>query len=124
MAIQYAGKVYSDVMNDGTNTYYSDPECNAKLGMAEKFFIEARTSNVTGTTPTLAIALESSNDNVNWVPRSTVIVATAIASGTTLTGSELGTAAVGGRFQRFTLKLAGTTPNAYVELWVTARNAF
>lgn len=124
MAIVYAGKVFSDVLNDGTNTYYSDPECNPRLGAAEKFFVEARASNVTGTSPTLLVTLESSNDNVNWVSRSTPISATAISSGTVLSGSELGTGAVGGRFQRFTLKLGGTGPNAHVELWVTARNAF
>lgn len=124
MAIVYAGKVFSRVLNDATNTHYSDPECNAKIGAGEKFFVEVRASNVSGTSPTLLVTLESSNDNVNWATRSTLINLASIVGGPVLTASELGTAAVGGRFQRLSFKLGGTTPSAYLEAWLTARNAF
>lgn len=126
MAIVYAGKTFSAVLNDKVNVYYTDPECNAKLGAGEKFFVEVRTSGVLGTAPTIAVKLESSNDNVNWVNRSTITLApsSSISNGATLTGAEVGGTTVGGRFARFTMQLADAgSPSAYVELWVTARNA-
>lgn len=130
MSILYSGKPFSITINDKVNTYYSDPELNARLGMGEKFYIEARATNVSGTAPTLTVGLETSNDGVNFSARSgspfinQVAITVGATAVTVLTATCLGTADVGGRFCRVTAKLADTgAPGAFVEIWVTARDA-
>lgn len=122
MTIRFTGKVLSRVVNNAANVYYSDFRFNSLLGAGEKFFVEAKVSGVTGTAPTLSVRLETSTDNSSWVIRSTPIVPSAIQSGTVLWGLELGTNMPGGDYARFGVQLGGTNPNAYVELWVVARD--
>ena len=125
MAIVAAGKVFADVVNDNVNTYYSDPEWNAALGMGEKYSVEIRAQNVI-TAGTVAVTLEGSNDGIAWVFRATLISnGTLLAANATVPihGSDAATPTVGGRYARLTIKLT-TTTGAYVELWATARNAF
>lgn len=124
MAIVFSGKIFSGVINDTSNTYYSEPPFNAALGAGEKYYVELKSSNVTGTSPTVTVSLETSNDNVNWAVRNNAVISNnAITNTTVLTGQDTGTT-VGGRFARFGVKAGGTSPNAYVEIWVAARNAF
>jgi len=122
MAIRFEGKVLSCVINNAVNIYYSNFRLNRRLGSGEKYFVEARVANVSGTAPTLSVRLETSADGSNWAVRSTPIVAAPIQSGTVLTGSELGTSFIGGEYARFGVQLGGTGPNAYVELVVVARD--
>jgi hypothetical protein len=119
MSIVFAGKVFSRVINDLTNTYYSDDELDEALGLAEKFFIEVKGSNVNGT-PTLTLTLETSEDGVNWTTRSTPISATYATN--PRFASELGTGQTGGRFARFGAKHTGSG-GGYLEVWVTGRDA-
>jgi len=124
MAIVASGKIFSAVINDNTNTYYSDAEWNARLGMGEKFMLELRATNVV-TNGSVTVQLESSNDNINWhIRNNAVINANTLTNATTATcfGSEVGTSEVGGRFARFNVKLTNTTA-AYIEMFCTARNA-
>lgn len=122
MTIRFGAKVLSRVANDG-GVYYSDCYSNADLGTGERYYVEAKCSNVATTPTTLSVTLETSNDNVNWTVRSTPIVPTPVFEGTVLTGFELGTNVVGGRYARFGIQLGGASPGAYVELWVVAREA-
>ena len=124
MSILFCTKVFSDLVDNGNNIFYSPVEFNAALGKAEKYFFHARPTQISGTTPTLQVSLETSNDGVNWNPRSTPISAVAISTTTpALFGSEAGTAQVGGCFARIGVKLGGGTPVAFVEVWVTGRTA-
>ncbi len=83
-----------------------------------------RTSQGSGTSPTLSVILEHSNDNVLWSTKTTLLNAVAIS--TTGIGanfaSDLGTANVGGAFMRLRITLGGTTPSASLQLWLTGRS--
>ncbi len=123
MTIVFAGKSFSGVVNDITNTYYTDPELNGRIGQGEKYIVELKASNVVST-PSATVSLESSNDGVNWVVRNAAVIATIAipAAGSVNFGIEGGTTTVGGRFARFGIKLT-VGGSAYCELWVTARTA-
>lgn len=124
MSILFCTKVFNGLLDNSNNIFYSPPELNAALGKAEKYFFQVRPTQVAGTSPTLQLTLETSNDGVNWSVRSTPISATSITSTTqALFGNELGTAAVGGCYARVGIKLGGTTPVSFVEVWVTGRSA-
>jgi hypothetical protein len=120
MSIVFAGKIFSRVINDLTNTYHSPPDFHEALGAAEKYFLEVKASGVQST-PTLTVTLEASDDAVNWVTRSTLLTQ-GISGGGFWYATELGTGQVGGKYARFTFKntVAGS---AYLECWVTGRDA-
>lgn len=121
--IVWAGKAFAGVINDQTNTYYTDPALNGRLGQAEKFMVELKGSNIAAT-PTPTVSLEGSNDGVNWTVRNaTVITGTALSTTPVQYGSDDGTQSVGGRFARFGITIGGSSSSAYVELWVTGRTA-
>jgi hypothetical protein len=130
MGLMFSGKVFSGVINDNVNFYYSDHEWNARLGTAEKFHVELKASNVTGTGPNITVSMESSADGVNWVARITnpasmpnLSPSGTLSSGSVIMSYDLGTSYVGGRFTRFKMQMGGTSPNAYIELWVSGRTA-
>jgi hypothetical protein len=123
MSILFSAKLFSDVINDFSFTRYSAPELNPLLGTAEKFFLEAKASAVPATATNLLVTLETSNDNVNWSVRTTAINAV-IVSGTVLFASDFAGGNPVGRFARYGCKLsAAQATGAYVELWVTGRDA-
>lgn len=122
MTIYYSVKAFDDmIVSDNTNTRYSDPSLNQALAQAEKFFFQVKSTQVLGTSPNAVITLETSCDNVNWTISSTPISA-AIANGTVLFGADLGTSQVRGLCVRIGVKLTGTTPSAYIEVWITGRS--
>ena len=45
MSIVFAGKSFSGVVNDITNTYYTDPELNGRIGQGEKYIAEFKAKN-------------------------------------------------------------------------------
>jgi hypothetical protein len=123
MAVLGNLKVFSTTITNGTNTYYSEREYEQRLGDAEKFFVELRASSVAAGAPNITVTLETSTDGVNWFTRGTFANLTnaSVSNGTVISDSLAGT--VGARLSRFTLKMGGTTPSAYIELWATDRNA-
>lgn len=124
MAILFCSKVFDGLADNINNTFYSLPEFNATLGKAEKYFFQVRPSQVGGGASTLTLTLETSNDNVNWNLRSTLLNQTSITTATqALFASELGTAQVGACFARVGIRLGGASAVAFVEVWATGRNA-
>lgn len=118
MSIVYAGKVFSQVVND-TNTWYSPGELNAVLGSAEKYVIQLKCTNLQA--GNVIVSLQTSEDDVNWVLRANLInqsLTTSILFGTYVT-----TVAVGGARGRLGFALSGGG-RAYLECWVTARDGF
>jgi len=123
--ILYCTKMMNELVDNPLNTFFSPTEYNAALGKAEKYFFQVRTTQVSGTSPTLTLLLETSNDGVLWSSRSTPINLQVIPSNNAgaLFGQELGTSSVGGMYTRFGIKLGGTLTVAFVEVWVTGRTA-
>ena len=113
-----------DAVIEGTTTQFIDPMFNQQLALADKLKLVAVTDTVSGTSPTLAVQLEESGDNRNWVNKSgsaeipaTAISATAV---TILAGADNGATPSSG-YLRAKLTLGGTSPRARVQLWITGR---
>lgn len=119
-------KVLSTVVNDITQTHYSDPAYDALLGNAEKYLAEVKASGVSGGSATLTLSLETSNDGVTWFVRdATLINAQSIVGGKVQFASEIfdgGAIPLSGCYARFGCKLGGAGSNAYLELWVEGRD--
>jgi len=111
----------------GTSAYYTSNALNDRLGTYDKLTLFAVVDNVSGTNPTLTAHIEESADQRNWVPKNGVnspeIAVSSINANATTTlfgGDASSTGSLG--FVRIAITLGGTTPNAHVKLYVTARD--
>lgn len=125
MAILWSGLVFEGGVS-GTTTAYTGPELYRRIAMGEKYAMQARVTQVSGTSPTVAIVLEQSNEAAAaaaWVTKATLLVATAVNANSVnfLQGTDVGTSP-GMANMRVGITLGGTTPNAYVEVWLTVRS--
>jgi hypothetical protein len=125
MTVKYCIKTHDLLVSEANSIQYSSPELDGALAAAEKFFVSVRVTGVAGTSPTVVVKLEHSNDTVNWQPRSTLVsqntsLAPAINS---FSGSEIGDTTVGGRYTRVTVSCSGTGLSSYVEVWLCGRSA-
>lgn len=125
MSIVFRTKIFSGLVDNsaGTSIFYSPPEFNAALAGAEKSLFEARPTQVSGTSPELVLFVEVSNDGVNWIEKNTPIQADISNSPQAVFGQDLGVADAGGCYSRVGIFLTGTAPVAFVEVWVTGRDA-
>ena len=80
---------------------YSSSEFNGTLGAAEKYFVQAIVTQVSGTGPKIQIDLETSSDGNNWTVKSSPVSVTSVSSQTVnvVTGTDTGTT-IGGAFVR------------------------
>lgn len=51
----------------GSDPFYSSPAVNSLLGLYDDLLIQVEAFDVEGTTPTMNMYLESSNDQKNWI---------------------------------------------------------
>ena len=105
----------------GTATEYSDPVLNAPMAQGEKRTVQMRIMQAAGTTPTITVKLERSNDNLTWdtTAQATFFNAVTLANGTSF-AQDTG-ANVGGCFARIAVTLGGTNPSAQVQITLTSR---
>lgn len=123
MAVLYCDKCFEQGIS-GTTAIQTTPEKYAMFAQAERFFLQGRITQSGGTSPTITVLLEHSNDGVTWTTKATLVNALALTPNaiTNTTGSDLGTAIVGGCKARLSVALGGTNPTAFVELWLTGRS--
>ena len=122
MSIVFGGTKVFDQSCSGLSPFYSKQELQRQIASAEKFTALIKTTGVTGTGPTMKVDLEHSNDAINWVVKTNLVAGgTAISNTITFTPQDTGTTTVGGAFMRLAVTLGGTTPAAYVEIWLTGR---
>lgn len=123
MTVKYCLKTHQTLITGIVDKYYSDPEMDTVLATAERFVIQARVSTSGGSAPNLTVGIETSNDAVNWQPRSTVISGVAVNG--QLFGAEKGETTVGGRYMRVWAQMGGGgTVYGFVELWVCGRSFY
>ncbi|MBZ0119264.1 MAG: hypothetical protein K8H88_19900 [Sandaracinaceae bacterium] len=123
MGILYSQKVFEGPIS-GTTAVYTPAELNGSLAQADKFFVSVRAAQSSGTSPTVTVTLEHSNDNVNFTSKATLINASALST-TAITnafGSDLGTSNVGGAFMRLAIQLGGTTPASNLQVTLCGRS--
>ena len=115
-------EAFNDVIN-GTTTVYTPTKLNEVLGQTDKLSVQAVADQTSGTSPTLKVDIEHSNDQRNWAVKTAAIAATSIPAGATtpLFGNDPGTTPTGG-FVRLALTLGGTTPAAHVKVTVCGRD--
>src|SRR5262245_64103475 len=101
----------------GTTTTYTPAEHNPALGATDKLAMQTIFDQVTGTTPTITMTLEHSNDQRNWVVKTTLQSGTALATNgaTSFIHTDAGTTPTLG-FVRIGFQLGGTTPQARVKM--------
>ncbi len=91
------------------------------LGSAEKLVLQARSTKVAGTSPTLTVAVEHSNDGKDWVVATTPINGVTINSGTvTISIADTGSTIFAG-LVRLKVSLGGTGPSASVQVIACGR---
>ena len=115
-------EAFNDVIN-GTTTVYTPTKLNEALGQCDKLSVQAVADQSSGTSPTLKVDVEHSNDQRNWAVKTAAIGATTIPAGatTSLFGNDPGSTPTGG-FVRLALTLGGTTPAAHVKVTVCGRD--
>lgn len=98
------GDVVLPLAARGAGTFTSGPVANA--GQAQDVFLHVYCSAASGTTPTLNVSLEESNDGSSW----TAITGSAAAQ-LTAAGNTGGNATPSKQYVRATSTVAGTTPS-------------
>lgn len=118
-------QVFDDVIVGAGKTWYSQTDMNAELGTAFSFAVQANTSWVSGTLPTLTVKSEHSPDSENWIATGvTEISAVALVNNGTFFGSYFSGVLnqTLGRFIRFNISLGGTAPQCRLKLYVTGHD--
>jgi hypothetical protein len=106
---------------EGTTAVYSSPEFDDLLASASTVIIVAWVTNVSGTSPTLTVAIEQSPDRVHWIPaEASQINAESIPPTPNPFGGDPATPGTG--FARLKITLGGTTPAADLAIWVTGHD--
>ncbi|MBI4700377.1 MAG: hypothetical protein HY744_04285 [Deltaproteobacteria bacterium] len=114
--------VYDDRIY-GTTAVYTAPQHNDLLGQCEYVSVQTVVRSVGGTSPTLSVATESSNDQSNWIAGGTYVISAADISGTNKTQSGSFTQTSGLGATRLKIWLGGTAPEAHLVISVCRRTA-
>jgi hypothetical protein len=114
---------YDDFVQGTSATYYSDTTYNVALAMYDKVAVQVVADSASGTTPTLTVAWEHSNDGRNWHEKATLVDAGAVSTTATATffGSDNGSTP-SMALCRVAITLGGTTPACHVRVHVCARD--
>lgn len=108
---------------EGTTAVYTTPAWNDQLGASNKWYLQAITSNVSGTSPTLSVQAETSPNERDWTNLTSIPEVNGVslsASARTISAIVSGQNSLG--FVRFRITLGGTFPKARVMLYVTTRD--
>lgn len=125
-------KVFSGGIS-GTAAVYSLPQFNAQLGQAVRWYVLARVTNVTGTSPTITVELQHSSTGMESEFKDLNTAAVAPISALAVTANVINliegsmrhtdaNVSVPAAYVRAEIKLGGTSPNANVEIWITGRS--
>ena len=113
--------VFDDAIS-GTNPAYTTASLADLLGQSDTFHVFIVTSQVTGTSPVLSVALETSPDQIAWTLLQNLVVAQSLNIGalTNVQAFKMPNP-YASYFVRIRLTLGGTAPRAHVKAWVTGR---
>ncbi|MBI4703234.1 MAG: hypothetical protein HY744_19125 [Deltaproteobacteria bacterium] len=111
----------------GTDTVYSDAAYNDLVGSVNQLGIHALASEISGTSPTLTVDVETSSNQLNWHSKfatSKPINAASLtaATGRSHYGQDTGSSPSLG-FCRLAISLGGTTPTARLKIAVCGRSS-
>ncbi len=114
-------QVFDDVIS-GTNPALISASLADLLGQSDSFHVFIVTSQVTGTAPTLSVALETSPDQLAWTLLQNLVVGQSLNVGT-LTNVQAFKMPdpFASYYVRLKFTLGGITPRAHLKAWVTGR---
>ncbi len=113
-------KVIDEVLN-GNATFESDPQHNEMLGRADSFTVQVFVTNTGGTSPTITVTYQGSNDGKSWITKQTVLSSVNIATAPYESMTDSTVNLVNGAQGKFQISLGGTNPYAYVRVVVCLR---
>lgn len=126
MLVVAGAEVFERAINNPSTPIYTDISKFARLlGQGDKLALQLLATNVSGTSPTVTVAIEDSADGTNWAPKSTPISAQSIGAGAG------GTADVRGYdtdsrplfpLVRLKITLGGSSPSAHVQILAVSRD--
>ena len=109
---------------EGTGQVYTASELNALLASVEALSLFAVADTVSGSSPTLTVQIEESDDQVHWKSKGATAeingVALSTAAKTIAVGRDDGTIVSPG-YLRLKVQLGGTSPKAHVRIWAAGR---
>ncbi len=112
-----------DQVINGNTTVESDPKLNDALGEGDTYTVQTYVANSGGTSPTITVKMQGSNDGKSWADRQTILNAQDISTSpyeniTESTADMVVTAQ--GKLQ---VNLGGTNPYAYVRIVACTRSS-
>lgn len=115
--------VFDESLSGTGTTWYSDADYSDTLGQCDSLAIEARTTAVSGTSPTLTVQVEHSADAQNWLSLAGTaeINAQAIANDAAIVPVIGGPTVIPLGFVRLRVTLGGTTPACRLKIHATGR---
>jgi hypothetical protein len=114
---------FDDHVQGNGVVYLTDTSLNLALALYDKLGVQIVTDNATGTSPTITVELQHSNDGRNWHVKSTLVSAQAVSTtaSTTFFGSDNGSTP-SMALCRLNITLGGTNPSCKVRIHVCARD--
>lgn len=122
--------IFDEIITGTGTTWYTPSDLNAVLGQPDALAIQVATTLVSGTSPTLRMAVEHSGDGRAFLPR----VATPEINNTSITNDKSVSVTAGEQFGytpgtsllayvRLAISLGGTNPRCRLRILVTGRNS-
>jgi hypothetical protein len=112
---------FDDMIVGTATTWYTADEFNDLLMRGDGFAVQACTKKVSGTSPTITVYAEHSENAEHWIAVPTAVINGAIAEGSSLGGYLDGFAPVLMSRLRLKISLGGSTPRCRLKLYVTMR---
>src|SRR5690606_39030042 len=113
--------VFDETIVGTATTWYTSEEFQPLLMRGDGFAVQACTAKVGGSSPTLTVHAEHSEDQEHWVPTGSPQINGAISSNGSLGGIEAGIFETLMSFLRFRIQLGGMNPRCTLKVYVTMR---
>jgi len=110
-----------DQVVEGAAMIESDPAHYDMIGRADSFTVQVYVSNSGGTSPTITVTYQASNDGRSWITKQTLLSAVNIATTPYESMTDSTTDIVNGAQGKLTVQLGGTNPTAYVRIVICLR---
>jgi len=110
-----------DQVIDGGQMIESDPAHYEMLGRADSYTVQVYASNSGGTSPTITVTYQASNDGRRWITKQTLLSAVSISTTPYESMTDSTTNMVNGAQGKITVQLGGTDPTAYVRIVICLR---
>lgn len=113
--------IFDEVLTGSGTTWYTPTRLNDTLGAADAFAVQATTTLVSGTLPTLTVQAQHSSDDQNWLATPSAEISTGIAEGGSYVGAQTVSSVGLLANVRFAITLGGTSPQCRLKLSFTGR---